>query len=58
MKTYPTSNAQAQLAHAAWDAAEQYDTEDEARRNPFLAAHVARCDAKRERENRIMDRMF
>ena len=58
MNTYPTSNDEARVAHAAMDAAEQYDIEDEARRNPFLAAHVARCDAAREKENRIMDRMF
>ena len=25
MKTYPTSNAQAQMTHAAWDAAEAMD---------------------------------
>ena len=37
---------ESQMAHAAWDAAMPYDMEDEARRNPFLAAHIARRDAE------------
>ena len=37
---------ESQMAHAAWDAATPYDIEDEARRNPFLAAHMARRDAE------------
>lgn len=40
------STLEAQITHAAWDAERGYDIEDEARRNPFLAAHVAACDRK------------
>ena len=37
---------ESQMTHAAWDAALPYDIEEETRRNPFLAAHVAACDRK------------
>ena len=37
---------ESQMTHAAWDAATAYDMEDEARRSPFLAAHMARRDAE------------
>lgn len=40
------SSLEAQMTHAAWDAERGYDMEDEARRNPFLAAHMAACDRK------------
>lgn len=40
---------EAQMTHAAWDAERGYDMEDEARRDPFLAAHMARCDAEMEK---------
>lgn len=40
---------EAQMTHAAWDAALPYDMEEEARLNPFLAVHMARCDAEIER---------
>lgn len=43
------SSLEAQMTHAAWDAERGYDIEDEARRNPFLAAHMARSDAEMER---------
>jgi hypothetical protein len=43
------STLEAQMTHAAWDAALPFDMEEEARRNPFLAAHMARCDAEMER---------
>lgn len=42
------STLEAQMTHAAWDSALPYDIEDEARHNPFLAAHMARCDAEME----------
>ena len=40
------STLEAQITHAAWDAEHGYDIEDEARSDPFLAAHVAACDRK------------
>lgn len=40
------STLEAQMTHAAWDAERGYDMEEEARRNPFLAAHIAKCDRK------------
>lgn len=40
------SSLEAQMTHAAWDAERGYDIEEEARRNPFLAAHMAACDRK------------
>jgi len=42
-------NYYAQMHHAAVEAAEPYDIEEEAKRDPFVAAHIARCDAERER---------
>ncbi len=46
------SSLEAQMTHAAWDAAMPYDMEEESRRNPFLAAHMAACD----RKYKVMDR--
>lgn len=43
------STLEAQMTHAAWDAALPYDMEEEARRNPFLAVHMARCEAEMEK---------
>lgn len=43
------STLEAQLTHAAWEAERGYDIEEESRGNPFLAAHMARCDAEMER---------
>lgn len=40
------SSLEAQMTHAAWDAERGYDIEEEARSNPFLAAHMAACDRK------------
>ena len=40
------STLEAQLTHSAWDAERGYDIEEEARRDPFLAAHMAACDRK------------
>ena len=40
------STLEAQMTHTAWDAALPFDMEDEARRDPFLAAHMAACDRK------------
>lgn len=52
MNTYPNSNYYAQMHHAAVEAAEPFDMEDEARRNPFAAAVVAQCEADAERRKR------
>lgn len=43
------STLEAQMTHAAWDAAMPYDMDEEARRNQFLATHMARRDADAER---------
>lgn len=40
------STLEAQMTHAAWDAERGYDIDEEARRNPFLAAHIEACDRK------------
>lgn len=40
------SSLEAQMTHAAWDAERGYDMDDEARRDLFLAAHMAACDRK------------
>ena len=40
------STLEAQMTHAAWDAAMPFDIEEDAKRNPFLAAHIAACNRK------------
>lgn len=45
----------AQMTHAAWDAERGYDMEDEARRNPFLAAHMAACDRKYGKKKEVVE---
>lgn len=43
MKAYMTSNSQAQMTHAAWDAADACpDDEWEGRHNPYLATRRGR----------------
>lgn len=46
---------EAQMTHAAWDAASGYDMEEEARSNPFLAAHIATCDMKYGKEKEVVE---
>ena len=49
------STLEAQMTHAAWDAALPFDMEDEARRNSFLAAHIAACDRKYGKKKEVED---
>ena len=49
------STLEAQMTHASWDAAMPYDMEEDARRNPFLAAHVAACDRKYGKKKEVVE---
>ena len=46
---------EAQMTHAAWDAALPFDMEEDARRNPFLAAHVAASDSKYGKKKEVIE---
>lgn len=46
---------ESQLTHAAWDAALPYDMDEEARRNPFLAAHIAACNRKYGKKKEVVE---
>lgn len=49
------STLEAQMTHSAWESALPFDIEEEARRNPFLAAHVAACDRKYGKDEQEVD---
>lgn len=49
------STLEAQLTHAAWDAALPFDIEEDAKRNPFLAAHVMACDRKYGKKKEVVE---